>query len=59
MIVVEPYKCGYCGACVSVCPNNCIDLIEVTVKIDENCVNCGICTIICPIGALRLIKYGQ
>lgn len=48
------YCCG-CGGCLSICPNDCIDLIQ-----DENgfwkarchekeCILCGRCTQVCPI----------
>lgn len=45
-------KCGYCGACVSVCPNNSLELIESRVIIENNkCDDCGRCSIVCPLGA--------
>jgi ferredoxin len=48
-------KCGYCGACVSVCPNGSLELTEseIIVKADK-CDDCGRCTIICPLGAFEL-----
>ena len=46
--------CGYCGACVSVCPKDAIDLIDLHLNIDESkCVNCLACIKVCPIGALK------
>jgi ferredoxin len=45
-------KCGYCGACVSVCPNNVLELTESEIIVADNCKNCGICSVVCPLGAL-------
>ena len=46
--------CGYCGACVSVCPKDAIDLIDLHLNIDKTkCVNCLACVEVCPIGALK------
>lgn len=56
MITVNRYRCGYCGACVSVCPNDAIDLVETFIEIDDKCANCGICTKVCPMGALELVE---
>jgi ferredoxin len=45
-------KCGYCGACVSVCPNNFLELAESGLKVYSGCKDCGTCVVICPLGAL-------
>lgn len=51
-------KCGYCGTCISTCPNNSLELAENRLIVDENkCDNCGICAIICPLGAFKELKY--
>jgi NAD-dependent dihydropyrimidine dehydrogenase PreA subunit len=45
-------KCGCCGACVSVCPNNSLELIESSIVIEnDNCNDCGRCNMVCPMGA--------
>jgi ferredoxin len=45
-------KCGYCGACVNVCPTNSLELTESMIIIESGkCDDCGRCTIICPLGA--------
>lgn len=45
-------KCGYCGACISVCPNGSLELTENKIIIENNkCDDCGRCSIICPLGA--------
>lgn len=55
MIDVNRYRCGYCGACVAVCPVGAIELIETWIEIAENCTECGICVDVCPIGALGVL----
>jgi ferredoxin len=56
MISVNRYKCCYCGACTSVCPNNALELSETWLDISKDCTNCYICTNICPVGALEMEK---
>jgi ferredoxin len=56
-VTINRSKCGYCGACVSVCPRLALDLKEVWIDVDENlCSKCGICKKICPIGAIEVGK---
>jgi len=55
-ISINRYKCGYCGACVGVCPKNSMELIETWVETDSNCTSCGICAQICPVGAIEVYK---
>ncbi|MBD3180737.1 geranylgeranyl reductase family protein, partial [Candidatus Poribacteria bacterium] len=51
--VVNRQVCGYCGACVSVCPENAIELVDTYVSIDNNlCSKCLSCVKVCPVGAL-------
>lgn len=47
-------NCGYCGSCVTVCPENFIELNENGLTIKEECTNCGNCTYVCPLGALMV-----
>lgn len=48
--------CGYCGACIAVCPHNALELLEGTVEFEGstnkigNCQECGFCIIVCPLG---------
>jgi ferredoxin len=57
MIKIDRYKCGYCGACVTVCPTDAIDLIGAWIEIrEEDCNNCKFCVNICPVGALEELK---
>lgn len=41
-------KCIGCGKCLSVCPQNCIELIGKATIRQENCLHCGNCQNICP-----------
>lgn len=47
-------SCGYCGACVAVCPNKLLKLTENQIIIISKCDNCGKCFMVCPLGALIL-----
>ena len=51
--VCEINNCNLCSACTSVCPVDCIELIDAiefsNAIIDENkCINCHLCEKICP-----------
>ncbi|MDD4126225.1 MAG: 4Fe-4S binding protein [Methanomicrobium sp.] len=55
MIKVRREVCGYCGACVSVCPEGAIELIDAYLSVDnETCKLCKICLRVCPLGALEV-----
>jgi ferredoxin len=56
VITVNRYRCGYCGACVSVCPRDALDLVETFIEVSDRCTDCGICTHVCPMGALELVE---
>ncbi|MCK4929255.1 MAG: 4Fe-4S binding protein [Methanosarcinales archaeon] len=53
-VSVDKSKCGYCGACVSVCPSGALELMETWIEVDKICNNCGICVKICPVRALEV-----
>ncbi|WP_340818927.1 4Fe-4S binding protein [Methanolobus sp. WCC4] len=55
-INVNKFKCGYCGACVSVCPTGALELVETWIEVSEKCTTCGICSKICPVGAIEVKK---
>ena len=56
MIEIDNKKCDYCGACVAVCPVDCIELEESDIKIDDKiCTNCKLCVYICPIEVLSYV----
>jgi NAD-dependent dihydropyrimidine dehydrogenase PreA subunit len=53
MILAEKDKCDFCGTCVSVCPQDSIDLGESTLLIDpETCTECMNCVKACPLRVL-------
>ncbi|SMO49839.1 4Fe-4S dicluster domain-containing protein [Balnearium lithotrophicum] len=47
-------KCTGCGECVEICPQNCIELIELndrkvaSITKIELCIGDGFCKIVCP-----------
>ncbi|MDY0387356.1 MAG: 4Fe-4S binding protein [Methanolobus sp.] len=53
-INVNKFKCGYCGACVSVCPVGALELVETWIEVSEACTSCGICAKICPVEAIEV-----
>ena len=53
MINIIENKCDYCGACVTVCPKDCIEVREPSINIDHKlCIDCDLCVYICPIEVL-------
>ena len=55
IVVVDYDHCSYCGACVAVCPPDCITLHDATLLIDtDSCTLCRRCLPACPTGALTL-----
>ena len=53
LFVVDYDHCSYCGACVAVCPPDCIILHDATLLIDmDSCTLCRRCIPACPTGAL-------
>ncbi len=45
-------RCDFCGACVAVCPVDCIELRESRIAILDHCIDCMLCVWICPVEAL-------
>ncbi|HNR13387.1 MAG TPA: 4Fe-4S binding protein [Thermodesulfobacteriota bacterium] len=47
--------CIACGACVEICPVQCIRLEGDSVLVDEAwCIGCGVCAAVCPTGSVKL-----
>jgi coenzyme F420 hydrogenase subunit beta len=46
--VVESGRCVGCGACVAVCPYDCLTLIQGRPSLVKECKSCGICAQACP-----------
>ena len=56
MIDIRKNMCDYCGACVTVCPVDCIEVRENSIEIDNyDCIDCDLCVYICPIEVLESI----
>ncbi len=54
MINIREHRCDYCGACVTVCPVDCIEVRENSIQIDDEiCIDCDLCIYICPIEVLE------
>jgi digeranylgeranylglycerophospholipid reductase len=53
MVIVDSYRCAYCGGCVSVCPVEALTLAETRLVISRDCIDCGNCVTACPVGALQ------
>lgn len=53
-ILVDYERCDLCGACVGICPPDCLimDLRMLTV-IGPTCIKCGFCIPACPVEALN------
>jgi ferredoxin len=57
MIVINAERCNGCGACVEVCPNAALYLVDGLVAIDNAlCSGCEACVATCPTGALMLLS---
>ena len=46
--VVESGQCAGCGACVTVCPFNCLEYAEGKPKLIKECKICSLCSQACP-----------
>ena len=54
MIDIRENKCDYCGACITVCPVDCIEVREASINIThDTCIDCDLCVFICPIEVLN------
>jgi NAD-dependent dihydropyrimidine dehydrogenase PreA subunit len=60
MISLHQNKCDFCGTCVGICPENCIDLAESELYVDhQTCTLCHKCIWICPVDALYTKKKNE
>lgn len=59
-LVIDRYKCAYCGACIAVCKYDANWLIETFVWIDEEkCTLCKACVRICPMQAIEFVSVPE
>lgn len=59
MLTIHRDICGYCGACVSICPEDALELIDTYLTAGDSCRNCGLCARVCPVGALEVTDEGS
>jgi len=58
-ILVRSRQCDLCGACVGICPANCIAMDERKLwVIGPECIKCGFCIPACPVEALTWNEGG-
>jgi len=54
MIKIKKDLCDFCGTCVSVCPDDAIELTENRLIIDDKkCTDCLRCVRVCPLEVLE------
>jgi ferredoxin len=52
-VLVNPRLCDLCGGCVGICPADCIEMDERSLRIiGPDCIKCGFCIPVCPVKAL-------
>jgi len=58
--LISPDNCTQCKACVTICPRDCITLIDTTIRIDyTNCVRCLCCCEACKYNAMgHFVRFG-
>ena len=57
MLTIELDRCDGCGACVEVCPEGAISLVDGVARIDSgSCTECEACVQACPTGAIRVAR---
>lgn len=54
--VIKNKLCCFCGACVAVCPENCIAFFGSGPKLESHCTECGKCVEACPGNGAPLTK---
>lgn len=65
MLSVDKARCTGCGACVQMCPKNCISFVEGELGTffpqikTTSCIECGLCEKVCPIGKETSVKEKQ
>ncbi len=54
MVRIDKSECDVCGTCVSICPENAMELTG-SLRIDQQrCISCSLCIDVCPLGALHM-----
>ncbi len=56
MIKIRKNRCDFCGTCVAICPEDCIEVREASIQIfHKECIDCDLCVEICPITVLESV----
>lgn len=57
-ILANMKQCDLCGACVGICPPNCITMTDRLISVEtDDCIKCGFCIPTCPVGALSWNEF--
>ena len=58
---LDATRCTGCGACVQVCPSECLESWEMRPRLarPRDCLSCTLCVLICPVQALRMLAVEQ
>ena len=51
-------ECAGCGACVDICPNNVLEMVDGVAKVTKptSCTDCWTCVDTCPLGIIQKAK---
>ena len=58
-VIRDEEKCTHCGACVTICPTNALNLDKDTMKVNfdsKKCIACELCVKACPPRAM-VVKF--
>jgi NAD-dependent dihydropyrimidine dehydrogenase PreA subunit len=57
LITISAERCNGCAACVEVCPNDAIQLVDNHAIVDgQLCLDCKLCVDACPTGAIAVVE---
>jgi formate hydrogenlyase subunit 6/NADH:ubiquinone oxidoreductase subunit I len=59
--VLDESRCTSCGACVTVCPTECLEMSGPLPWLPRpgDCIHCNLCALVCPTEAVRLLPPGE
>jgi NAD-dependent dihydropyrimidine dehydrogenase PreA subunit len=51
---INKKECAGCGACIDICPNNVLELVDGVAKVmnPTACIDCWACVDTCPLGII-------